>query len=82
MWAIGCLCMWAFRERMRRSLWFRKLVESCVVYGEFVIIERTHVARNNEIVIAVVDGEVYVKKATERPCQAHSQTHLSQPSLP
>ena len=27
-----------------------------------MIIERTHVARNNEIVIAVVDGEVYVKR--------------------
>ena len=24
----------AFRERKRRSLWFRKLVESCVVYGD------------------------------------------------
>ena len=23
-----------FRERKRRSLWFRKLVESCVVYGD------------------------------------------------
>ena len=26
--------VWAFRERKRRSLWFRKLVESCVVYGD------------------------------------------------
>ena len=24
----------AFRERKRRSLWVRKLVESCVVYGD------------------------------------------------
>ena len=24
----------AFRERKRRSLWFRKLVERCVVYGD------------------------------------------------
>ena len=24
----------AFRERKRRSVWFRKLVESCVVYGD------------------------------------------------
>ena len=24
----------AFRERKRRSLWFWKLVESCVVYGD------------------------------------------------
>ena len=24
----------AYRERKRRSLWFRKLVESCVVYGD------------------------------------------------
>ena len=24
----------AFKERKRRSLWFRKLVESCVVYGD------------------------------------------------
>ena len=24
----------AFRERKRRSLWFRKRVESCVVYGD------------------------------------------------
>ena len=24
----------AFRERKRRSFWFRKLVENCVVYGD------------------------------------------------
>ena len=24
----------AFRERKRRSLWFRELVENCVVYGD------------------------------------------------
>ena len=29
--------------------------------------ERTHVARNNEIVIAVVDGEVYVKRLQKDP---------------
>ena len=24
----------AFRERKKRSLWFRELVENCVVYGD------------------------------------------------
>ena len=32
-----------------------------------MIIERTHVARNNEIVIAVVDGEAYVKRLQKDP---------------
>ena len=35
-------------------------MEPFIKNGEYVIIERTHVARNYEIVIAVVDGEVDV----------------------
>ena len=37
-------------------------MEPFIKNGEYVIIEWTHVARNNEIVIAVVDGEVDVKR--------------------
>ena len=33
--SFGCVHeVWAFRERKRRSLWFRKRVESCVVFGD------------------------------------------------
>jgi len=42
-------------------------MEPFIKNGEYVIIERTHVARNNEIVIAVVDGEVYVKRLQKDP---------------
>ena len=34
--SFGCVLeVRAFRERKRRSFWFRKLVESCVVYGDW-----------------------------------------------
>jgi len=42
-------------------------MEPFIKNGEYVIIERTQVARNNEIVIAVVDGEVYVKRLQKDP---------------
>ena len=42
-------------------------MEPFIKNGEYVIIERTQVARNNEIVIAVVDGEVYVKRLHNDP---------------
>ena len=42
-------------------------MEPFIKNGEYVIIERTHVARNNEIVIAVVDGEEYVKRLQKDP---------------
>ena len=42
-------------------------MEPFIKNGEYVSIERTHVARNNEIVIAVVDGEVYVKRLQKDP---------------
>ena len=35
----------AFRERKRRSLWFRKLVESCVGYGDREALEDNGVLR-------------------------------------
>ena len=42
-------------------------MEPFIKNGEYVIIERTQVARNNEIVIAVVDGDVYVKRLQKAP---------------
>ena len=42
-------------------------MEPFIKNGEYVIIERTHVARINDIVIAVVDGEVNVKRLQKDP---------------
>jgi len=42
-------------------------MEPFVSNGEFVIIERTNEAKNSDIVIANINGEVYVKKMQKDP---------------
>lgn len=44
-------------------------MEPFISNGEYVIVERTDEARNNEIVIANVNGEVYVKRLLRDPFQ-------------
>jgi len=46
---------------------FGDSMEPFISNGEMVIVERTHEAKNNEIVIANVNGEVYVKKLQRDP---------------
>lgn len=42
-------------------------MEPFISNGEMVIVERAHEAKNNEIVIANINGEVYVKKLQRDP---------------
>ena len=51
----------AFRERKKRSLWFRGLVESCVVYGDWGY-------RGSEGVIVCGSRVMRAKKAGRGRC--------------